>query len=158
VDLPADTRIRKVSTAGVIALDKVFYKLGVDHAFQQVLAVNDGDQIIITDLDGEALAEHTRPAPGVTYVGHADAQEPTARTLKCHRSPDTTSVTDVLMRNCHRCAETSHGLGPEGGPSTLSDSPFPLSTGSTDPSRQAASSAQLREGGLQAPRQRRSGR
>jgi putative transposase len=69
-DLPADTRSRKVSSSGVIHVDKVFYKIDVDHAFKQVLVVNDNDTITITDLDGEILAEHTRPAPGVTYVGN----------------------------------------------------------------------------------------
>jgi putative transposase len=73
-DLPADTRIRTVSTAGTIHVDRVFYKLDVDHAFQQVLVVSDGnqagDKIIVTDMHGEILAEHTRPAPGTTYVGN----------------------------------------------------------------------------------------
>jgi putative transposase len=63
-----------VSTAGTIHVDKVFYKLDVDHALQQVLVVSDGnqagDKIIVTDLLGEILAEHTRPAPGTTYVGN----------------------------------------------------------------------------------------
>jgi putative transposase len=72
--LPADTRVRKVSSAGTIHVDKVFYKLDVNHAFQQVLVVTDGnqtgDKIIITDLEGEILAEHTRPAPDITYVGN----------------------------------------------------------------------------------------
>ncbi len=69
-DLPADTRIRKVSSAGTIHVDRVFYKIDVDHAFKPVLVVTDGDTILITDIDGEILAEHTRPAPGVTYVGN----------------------------------------------------------------------------------------
>jgi transposase InsO family protein len=77
-DLPAgllaDTRIRTVSTAGTIAMDKVFYKIDVNHAFEHVLVVSDGnetgDKIIITDMQGEILAEHTRPAPGITYVGN----------------------------------------------------------------------------------------
>ena len=73
-DLPADTRVRKVSSAGTIHVDKVFYKLDVDNAFQLVLVVTDGnqtgDKITITDLDGEILAEHTRPALGITYVGN----------------------------------------------------------------------------------------
>jgi len=74
VDLPDDTRIRKVTSVGTIHIDKVFYKIGVDHAFQQVLVITDGsqpgDKIIVTDLHGELLAEHTRPAPGITYVGN----------------------------------------------------------------------------------------
>jgi hypothetical protein len=73
-DLPADTRVRTVSTAGTIHVDKVFYKINVDHAFQQVLVVSNGnqagDKIIVTDMQGEILAEHTRPAPGITYVGN----------------------------------------------------------------------------------------
>jgi hypothetical protein len=39
-------------------------------AFKQVLVATDGDTIIVADLDGEILIEHTRPAPGVTYVGN----------------------------------------------------------------------------------------
>jgi transposase InsO family protein len=73
-DLPADTRVRTVSTAGTIHVDKVFYKVDVDHAFQQVLVISDGnqagDKIVITNLEGEILAEHTRPAPGIRYVGN----------------------------------------------------------------------------------------
>lgn len=69
-DLPADTRIRTVSTSGTIRLDSVFYKVDVDHAFEQVLVATDGDKIIITDLQGEILAKHTQPAPGIQYAGN----------------------------------------------------------------------------------------
>ncbi len=69
-DLPTDTRVRKVSTAGTINVDKVFYKIDVEHRFTQVLVITDGDNLTITDLQGELLAEHTRPGPGVTYVGN----------------------------------------------------------------------------------------
>ncbi len=62
-DLPADTRIRTVSSAGTISLDTVRYKVEPGHSFEQVLVIADGDQIIVTDLHGEILAEHTRPAP-----------------------------------------------------------------------------------------------
>lgn len=64
LDLPAGTRFRTVTTAGLV--------------------VTVGDTIVITDLLGEVLAELSRPAPGIT-------------------------VTHVLMQNCHRCPETSHG-------------------------------------------------
>jgi len=67
-DLPADTRIRKVSTACTIHVDKVFYKIDVGHAFQRVLVVSEGnqagDKIIISDLQGEILAEHIRQRQG----------------------------------------------------------------------------------------------
>jgi len=73
-DLPADTRVTTVSTAGTIHVDKVFYKVDVDHAFQQVLVISDGnqagDKIVITNREGEILAEPTRPAPGIRYVGN----------------------------------------------------------------------------------------
>ena len=73
-DLPADTRIRKVSTGGTVHVDKVFYKIDVDHAFKQVLVIAEGtqpgDKITITDLQGEILAEHVRPAIGTKYIGN----------------------------------------------------------------------------------------
>lgn len=73
-DLPAGTRVRTVTTSGTIGLDYVHYKVDVNLVFQQVLVVsagnNTGDAVIITDLQGEVLAEHTRPAPGITYVGN----------------------------------------------------------------------------------------
>ncbi|HET6627207.1 MAG TPA: integrase core domain-containing protein, partial [Nocardioidaceae bacterium] len=85
-DLPADTRIRTVNTSGTIRLDKVLYKVDVDHAFEQVLVVNGcdepGDKIIITDMAGEILAEHTRPAPGVTYVGNGRRPGPRPKNPK----------------------------------------------------------------------------
>ncbi|TGD87888.1 transposase [Mycolicibacterium sp. CH28] len=69
-DLPAGTCVRTVNTSGTISLDYVHYKVDVDLAFQQVLAVSTGNAIIITDLRGEVLAEYTRPAPGIRYVGN----------------------------------------------------------------------------------------
>ena len=93
-DLPADTRIRTVATTGTIMLDKVTYKIDVRHAFEQVLIVSDGNQpgarIIITDLEGEILAEHTDPPPGFDPSETADRPElARRRTRECHRSPDT---------------------------------------------------------------------
>ena len=85
-DLPADTRVRKVSTAGTVHVDKVFYKIDVEHVFKQVLVVTDGDKLTITDLDGQILAEHTRPAPGVTYVGNG--RRPGPRPKSTETSPE----------------------------------------------------------------------
>lgn len=74
VDLPDDTCIRKVATTGNIMLNKVLYKVDTAHAFKHVLVVSQGEEsgekITVTDLQGEILAEHTRPAPGITYVGN----------------------------------------------------------------------------------------
>jgi putative transposase len=80
IDLPADTRIRTVSTAGTIGLDSVTYKVDAHRAFQQVLVIGAGDQIIIADLQGEVLAEYTRPAPGVNYVGNGQPPGPRPKT------------------------------------------------------------------------------
>ena len=59
-----------MSTAGTIRLNSVTYRVDTQRAFQPVLVVSAGEKIIITDLQGEVLAEHTRPAPGVKYVGN----------------------------------------------------------------------------------------
>jgi putative transposase len=70
LDLPAGTRVRRVSTAGAIGLNQVSYMVDVQRAFEHVLVFSDGDKITVTDTHGEVLAEHTRPAPGVRYVGN----------------------------------------------------------------------------------------
>ena len=87
---------QKVSSVGTIHPDKVFYEIDVDHAFKQVLVVSDGAKIIVTDLQGEILAEHTGLVPGITYVGNGRQPGTRARTQKCHRSPDADTVTLVL--------------------------------------------------------------
>jgi putative transposase len=69
-DLPADTHLKTLSSAGTFTLNSIHYKVDGQHAFQQVLIVSDGNKITVTDLNGEILIEHTRPAPGVKYVGN----------------------------------------------------------------------------------------
>ena len=68
--LPADTSMKKLTSIGTFWLDGVHYRVGGQHAFQRVLVIADGDTITVADLDGEVLIEHTRPAPGVKYVGN----------------------------------------------------------------------------------------
>lgn len=75
-DLPVNTSVRTIATPGTISLDSVTYMVDVQRAFEQVLVVRDGDNIIITDLHGEVLAEHTRPAPGTNYVGNGRPRGP----------------------------------------------------------------------------------
>ena len=69
-DLPADTIVKTLSSAGLFMLNKVFYNVGARQGFQQVLVITDGDQpgdnVPVTDPQGEILIEHTRPVPGVT--------------------------------------------------------------------------------------------
>jgi hypothetical protein len=85
-DLPADTHVRTVTTAGTIGLDSVTYLVDTQRRFQQVLVISDGDKtgdtIIVTDLQGEVLAEHTRPAPGIKYVGNGRPPGPRPKTGK----------------------------------------------------------------------------
>jgi transposase InsO family protein len=69
-DLPAGTRVKKLTSSGTFWLAGVHYMVGGPHGFQQVLVITDGDKITVADLEGEILIEHTRPAPGVTYVGN----------------------------------------------------------------------------------------
>jgi len=69
-DLPAGTHVKTLNTAGAFTLASVTYKVDGRRSFEQVLVVTDGDTITVADLDGEILIEHTRPAPGVTYVGN----------------------------------------------------------------------------------------
>ena len=57
-------------------LDAVHYKVDGHRAFQQVLVVTDGDKLTATDLHGEILIEHTRPAPDVKYVGNGRPRGP----------------------------------------------------------------------------------
>lgn len=81
-------------------LDRVQYKVGGHLSFEPVLVVADGvkagDKIIVTDLQGEVLIEHTRPAPGVRYVGNG---RPAGR-----RRLTPATVTDVLT---HRVSPVS---------------------------------------------------
>lgn len=51
-------------------------------AFQQVLVVNEDNKIIVTAAHGEILAEHTRPAPGTTYVGNGRPRGPRPKPLE----------------------------------------------------------------------------
>lgn len=69
-DLPEDTVVKRLSTAGTFRLDSVTYLVGGRYGLHHVLVVIEEDDLTITDLDGEILIQHTRPAPGVTYVGN----------------------------------------------------------------------------------------
>jgi transposase InsO family protein len=69
-DLPDGTHLKTVSSIGTVWFEAVNYRVGGHLAYQQVLVITNGDNIIVTDLHGEVLIEHTRPAPGITYVGN----------------------------------------------------------------------------------------
>lgn len=78
-DLPADTCIRRVSSGGTIGLNRVIYMVDAQRRFEQVLVIRNGDKIIVTDTHGEILVEHTRPAPGIKYVGNGRRRGPRPR-------------------------------------------------------------------------------
>ena len=46
------------------------YLVGGQHGLQQVLVIVDGDINTVSDFDGVILIEHTRAAPGITYVSN----------------------------------------------------------------------------------------
>ena len=79
-DLPTGTTVRKLTSAGTFMLAGVHYMVGGPYGFQEVLVIVDGDKITVADLDGEILIEHTRPAPGVTYVGNGRPRGPRPKT------------------------------------------------------------------------------
>jgi transposase InsO family protein len=90
IDLPDDTVVKKLTSAGAFYLDKAQYLVGAQYSFQQVLVITNGnktgDKITVTNLEGEILIEHTRPAPGTAYVGngrppgpHTDDPQPSPK-------------------------------------------------------------------------------
>jgi putative transposase len=90
IDLPDDTVVKKLTSAGAFYLDKTQYLVGAQYSFQQVLVITNGnktgDTITVTNLEGEILIEHTRPAPGTAYVGngrppgpHTDGPQPSPK-------------------------------------------------------------------------------
>jgi putative transposase len=81
-DLPAGTTVRKLTSVGTFMLAGVLYMVGGPYGFQQVLVIVEGDKITVADLNGEILIEHTRPAPGVTYVGNGRPRGPRAKTAE----------------------------------------------------------------------------
>jgi transposase InsO family protein len=69
-DLPECTQVKKLTSYGTFWLDKVQYKVDGQRGLEQVLVVTDDNKVTVTDLHGEILIQHTRPGPGVTYVGN----------------------------------------------------------------------------------------
>lgn len=69
-DLPADTQAKRLTSIGGFYLDKVTYMVDGARPYEPVLIITDGDRLIVTTPEGEILIEHTRPAPGVKYVGN----------------------------------------------------------------------------------------
>ncbi len=96
LDLHVDTRLKTLTSAGTFMLNSVQYRVDGQYGFKQVLITTDGDKIIVTDLQGEILIEHTRPTPGVRYVGNG---RPAGR-----RRLNPATVTDVLT---HRVSPVS---------------------------------------------------
>lgn len=84
-DLPAGARVRRLTGTGTFMLAGVHYKVDGRYGFEDVVVVVDGDTITVTDLQGEILIEHTRPAPGVTYVGNG--RRPGGRGRSTEMSP-----------------------------------------------------------------------
>lgn len=69
-DLPTGTSTKRLTSNGTFRLAGVTYMVDGKYGFDHVLIITDGDTITVTDLNGEILIEHTRPAPGIKYVGN----------------------------------------------------------------------------------------
>jgi putative transposase len=80
--VPDGTIVRRLTSQGTFRLDKVTYLVGGQHGFHHVLIDIDGDTITVINREGEILAEHTRPAPGITYVGNGRPRGPRPKTAK----------------------------------------------------------------------------
>jgi transposase InsO family protein len=84
-DLPAGARVRRLTGAGTFMLAGVHYKVDGRYGFEDVVVVVDGEKITVIDPQGEILIEHTRAAPGVTYVGNG--RRPGGRSRTSETSP-----------------------------------------------------------------------
>ena len=60
-DLPADTRVKTLTSAGTFMLAGVHYKVDGRYGFQQVLVITDGAKITVADL--EARSSSSTPGP-----------------------------------------------------------------------------------------------
>lgn len=69
-ELPEGVLRKKLAGVGTFVLGGVTYQVSGRYRYQHVLLVIDGDMIAVANLQGELLIEHTRPAPGITYVGN----------------------------------------------------------------------------------------
>ncbi len=81
-ELPTGTTVATLTSAGAFVLAGVRYQVDGGRGFEQVLVVIDGEKITVADLDGEVLIEHTRPAPGVKYVGNGRPRGPRPKNEK----------------------------------------------------------------------------
>jgi hypothetical protein len=86
---PIDPRIRLAfaqwpddAPRGAVSTFCAEHGISRAHSFQQVLVIIDGDKIAVADLEGEILIQHTRPAPGVTYVGNGRPRGPHPNTAE----------------------------------------------------------------------------
>jgi putative transposase len=78
-DLPSGIRVKKLTTAGTFILDSVHDKVDGQRGLREALVITHGDKITVADLEGEVLIEHTRPAPGATFVGNGRSRGPRPR-------------------------------------------------------------------------------
>jgi putative transposase len=83
--VPAEARVRRLTGTGTFMLAGVHYKVDGRYGFEEVVVIIDGEKITVTDPHGEILIEHTRPAPGVSYVGNG--RRPGGRSTATEMSP-----------------------------------------------------------------------
>jgi putative transposase len=73
---PDRTRLIRLRKNGAVRVRGVTYMVDTRRARQDVWIIEHDDKILIADLEGTILIEHTRPAPGITYVGNGQPRGP----------------------------------------------------------------------------------
>jgi transposase InsO family protein len=87
--LPAGTSRRTINSNGTITINWVTYAIGGRYAYHDALVTIDDQRIIITDLHGEILIEHTRHEPGTGFVGVHQARYRRPHPHNRQQSPET---------------------------------------------------------------------
>lgn len=82
VHVPKGAVVRRVNSSGATSFESVIYMVDVCHAFEQVLVFAEADTIIVANTEGEVLIEHTRPSPGIKYVGNGKPRGPRTNSSK----------------------------------------------------------------------------
>ena len=87
-NLPAGTHVMRIRANGTIRTirtirtTRVSYMVDSRLAGHEVLVIRDDTAILVADKSGEGIYEHTRPAPGIAYVGSGRPCGPKPNTPK----------------------------------------------------------------------------
>ena len=110
-DLPADTRIRKISLSAPSTSTRCSTRststARSSRSSSSATATRPATRSSSPTSTARSSPSTPDPDPASATSATADHPDHAPRNRDRHRSPDTTTVTDVLMQNCHPCPETS---------------------------------------------------